>query len=114
MHLKKVKFLVGRQISNEKNLSGSKAAEMSLSNLEATRLYLKNLLTRKGIMLEIDLAGIHSINNEWIDTFNYLSRIARKYDSSIRLVGVEAEVLEMIDLIRQYYFFDIKHILPAC
>jgi hypothetical protein len=60
------------------------------------------------------MSGIHTINEEWIDTFNFLSRIAKKYNSSVRLIGVEIEVLEMIQLIRQYYFFDIQHVKPAC
>jgi anti-anti-sigma regulatory factor len=75
---------------------------------------LKNIITSKGTRLEIDLSGIHSISNEWIDTFNFLSRIARKYNSSVRLTGVEREVFEMIELIRQHYFFDIQHVKPAC
>ena len=114
MKTKKVKFIAAQR--NQKDMNGSfgNTAEIYLYYRGTIKQSLKNLVTIKGTQLEIDLSGIHSINNDWIDTFNFLSRLAKKYNSSVRLVGVEKEVLEMIDLIRQYYFFDIQHIKPAC
>jgi anti-anti-sigma regulatory factor len=114
MDTKKVKFRVVRRNQNDANATFGKAVEMSLFNSDIVKEYLKKIITQKGTQLEIDLSGIHSINNDWIDTFNFLSRVARKYNSSVRLIGVESKVLEMIELIRQHYFFDIKHIKPAC
>ena len=114
MNTKKVKFLVVRHNQKEANVTFGKAEEMSVFNTSMIKQYLKNIIARKGTQLEIDLSGVHSINEDWIDTLNFLSRIARKYNSSVRLIGVESEVLEMIELIRQYYFFDIQHVKPAC
>lgn len=114
MNTKRVKFVVVRRRQKNVNVSFGRAEEMSLFNTDIIKQYLKNIITRKGIHLEIDLSGIHSINDEWIDTLNFLSRIAKKYNSSIRLTGVEREVLEMIELIREHYFFDIQHVKPAC
>jgi anti-anti-sigma regulatory factor len=114
MDTKKVKFKVVRHNQKDVDAAFGKAVEMSLFNSDIVKDYLKKIITKKGTKLEIDLSGIHSINNDWIDTFNFLSRIARKYNSSVRLIGVEREVLEMIELIRQHYFFDIQHVKPAC
>lgn len=114
MVIKKVKFLVVQQNEKDVNVAFGKPEEIALFNAGAVKKYLKNIITRKGIQLEIDLSGIHSINDEWIDTFNFLSRIAKKNNSSVRLTGVEIEVLELIELIRRYYFFDIQHVKPAC
>jgi anti-anti-sigma regulatory factor len=114
METKKVKFSVLRHNQKDVNAAFGKAVEMSLFNSDIVKQYLKKIITQKGTQLEIDLSGIHSINNDWIDTFNFLSRIAKRYNSSVRLVGVERNVLEMIELIRQHYFFDIQNVKPAC
>lgn len=114
MNTTKIKFLVARHNNEEVNVTIGNAEELSLFNSEIIKKYLKNIITKKDTRLDIDLSGIHCINGEWIDTLNFLSRIARKYNSSIRLIGVEREVYEMIELIRQYYFFDIQYVKPAC
>lgn len=114
MDTKKVKFQVVQHNRKEMNVNFGDAEEMSVFNTEVIKKYLKNIITKKGTRLEIDLTGIHSINEDWIDTFNFLSRMAKKNNSSVRLIGVENEVLEMIELIRQYYHFDIQYVKPAC
>lgn len=114
MNTTKIKFLVARHNNEEINVTIGNAEETSLFNSEVIKKYLKNIITKKDTRLDIDLTGIHSINNDWIDMLNFLSRIAKKYNSTIRLVGVEKEVYEMIELIRQYYFFDIQYVKPAC
>jgi anti-anti-sigma regulatory factor len=114
MITKKVKFLVVQNINEDMEISVGGADEISLFNADVIKKYLKKIITTKGTRLDIDLTGIHSINEDWIDTLNFLSRLARKYNSSIRLVGVEREVYEMIELIRKYYFFDIQFVKQAC
>jgi anti-anti-sigma regulatory factor len=114
MDTQKVKFQVMQRNQKVEDAEFGRAVEMSIFNTGIVKQYLKKIITRKGTQLDIDLSGIHSINEDWIDTFNFLSRMARKYNSSVRLIGVEKEVLEMIELIRKYYHFDIQHVKPAC
>jgi len=74
------------------------------------RQYLKDLITKRGTRMEIDLNGIHFIDNEIIDTLNFLYRIGKKFNSLVVLKSVEPEVFEMISLAKKYYVFDIQHV----
>jgi len=74
------------------------------------REYLKNLITKRDTTMEIDLNGIHSIDNEIIDTLNFLYRLGKKFNSKLVLKNVEPEVFEMISLARKYYVFDVKQV----
>jgi anti-anti-sigma regulatory factor len=77
------------------------------------RQYLTDLITQRSTELELDLTGVRFIDNEGFDTLNILARLGRKYDSKLILKGVEKEVLEMMDLAKKYYVFDVKFIEPA-
>jgi len=77
------------------------------------RQYLTDLITKRGTLLELDLSGVRFIDSEGFDTLNILTRVGRKYDSSLMLKGVEKEVIEMINLAKRYYIFDVRHIEPA-
>ena len=76
------------------------------------RFTLKEQVRNKGTRLVIDLTGIKFIDAESIDTLNLLSRLGRKYNSSIWLKGVEPEVVELLELARKYSVFDIQHVEP--
>jgi anti-anti-sigma regulatory factor len=74
------------------------------------RQYLKDLIIKRGTLMEFDMSGIHYIDNEIIDTLNFLYRMGKKFNSTLVLKSVEPEVYEMIELAKKYYVFDIKHI----
>lgn len=74
------------------------------------REYLKDLITKRDTTMEIDLNGIHSIDNEIIDTLNFLCRLGKKFNSKLVLKNVEPKVFEMIGLARKYYVFDVKQV----
>ena len=113
MEKKKIKFLLAEEINQNTELKIKTPESISMMSAQVLRNFIKGLITTRNTHLEIDLSGIHSIDNEWFDTFNFLSRLARKYGSSITLVGVESDVMEIIDLIRKYYFFDIRAVEPV-
>jgi anti-anti-sigma regulatory factor len=75
--------------------------------------YLTDLITKRGTLLELDLSGVRFIDGEGFDALNILTRIGRKYNSSLMLKGVEKEVAEMMDLAKRYYIFDVRHIEPS-
>jgi ABC-type transporter Mla MlaB component len=75
--------------------------------------YLTDLITKRGTLLELDLKGVRFIDNEGFDTLNILTRIGQKYNSSLMLKGVEKEVIEMMDLAKRYYVFNVRHIEPV-
>ena len=77
------------------------------------RQYLTDLITKRGTLLELDLNGVRFIDSQGFDTLNILTRVGRKYNSSLMLKGVEKEVIEMMNLARRYYVFDVRHIEPA-
>jgi anti-anti-sigma regulatory factor len=77
------------------------------------RQYLTDLITERGTELELDLTGVQFIDNEGFDTLNILARLGRKYNSKLVLKGVERAVIEMMDLARKYYVFDVRYIEPA-
>lgn len=112
MERKKINIrIAGRQ--NSRQLSLEPAENLAHLDAGIIRNYLKKIITQRNVHLEIDLSGVHEIDNHWFDTFNFLSRLGRKYNSALTLTGVEPGVMEIIDLIRKYYFFDIRVVEPA-
>ena len=77
------------------------------------RFTLKEQIRNRGTRLIMDLTGIKFIDSDSLDTLNLLSRLGRKYDSSIWLKGVEPEVIELLELVKKYSVFDIQHIEPV-
>lgn len=113
MEKKKIKFLLAEQINHNSEFKIMTPDSISMMSAEALKAYIKKIITQRNTRLEIDLSGIHNIDNEWFDAFNFLSRLGRKYGSSITLTGVENDVMEIIELIRKYYFFDIQAVEPV-
>lgn len=113
MEKKKIRFMLLEPMGPGPQMKISTPDSMAMMSPQVLRNFLKDLITHRETHLEIDLSGIHTMDNEWFDTFNFLSRLARKYGSSITLTGVESEVMEIIELIRKYYFFDIRVVEPA-
>ncbi len=113
MEKKKVSFKVAATNSRGNQLGMLPPERLALMSADVIMEYLKKIIMQKGTHLEIDLAGIHDIDNRWFDAFNLLSRLSRKYGSSVTLTGVEPDILEIIELIRKYYFFDIRVVEPA-
>lgn len=113
MEKKRIKFLLAEQINHNSELKIMTSDSTSMMSAQVLRNFIKGIITTPNTQLEIDLSGIHTIDNEWFDTFNFLSRLARKYGSSITLTGVENDVMEIIELIRKYYFFDIRTVEPV-
>ena len=52
------------------------------------RQYLRDLIMKRGTIMEISLTGIHHIDNEIIDALNFLYRIGRKFNSTLILKSV--------------------------
>ena len=110
-----------KRISFREAITNGALNDMVLQNLgniaklnhEVLKEYMKKIVCAGNTHLEIDLSGVHNIDNEWFDTFNFLSRLAKKYGSQVTLTGVESEVMEIIELIRKYYFFDIREVQPV-
>lgn len=82
--------------------------------MNGIRKQLIKLISKRGTHLELDLTGIRFIDSNGFDTLNLIHQIGRKYDSLLSLIGVENEVLEMIDLLRKYHVFHIQQIKAAC
>lgn len=83
---------------------------LSLLKHDYFRFTLMEQVRSRGTRLIMDLTGIKTIDSASLDTLNLLSRLGRKYDSSIWLKGVEPEIIELLKLARKYSVFDIQHI----
>jgi anti-anti-sigma regulatory factor len=108
-----VNFLITQNKDNKVGISFNNSDQLTKANMGVIRQYLTEIITNPGTTLEIDLTGIHFIDNSGYDTLNLLSRIGRKYGSSILLKGVSIEVYEMIKLLKKYYVFDVQNIDAA-
>ena len=88
-------------------------SKLTVLNSEAMKLALLELATIRNSVLEIDISDINFIDSAIIDIFNLLSRMARRYSSTILLTNVSEEVIELVELVKAHSVFDIKHVLPA-
>lgn len=107
-------ILIERRNAREAHVSFRNHGNLALLKYDYIRFALKELITSSyGTKLIIDLTGVKFIDSTAFDTLNLLSRLGRRYNSSITLTGVEPEVMEMISLVKKYSVFDINHIQTA-
>ena len=106
-------ILIERRGVREIHVSFRNHGNLTLLKYDYIRFALKELITSYGTKLIIDLTGVKFIDSTAFDTLNLLSRLGRKYNSSITLTGVESEVMEMIRLVKKYSVFDINHVQTA-
>ena len=106
-------IMIERYAARQIRVSFKDHEALSSLKFDFIRQYLKDLITKRGTSMEINLNNIHFIDNEIIDTLNFLYRLGRKFNSGLVLKSVEPEVVEMITLARKYYVFDIQHVEPV-
>ena len=99
--------------NREVRISFRNHGNLSLLKYDYIQFTLKELIMKRGTRLMIDLTGVKFIDSNGIDLLNLLSRLGKKYESSIALVGVEPELNEMLRLVKKYTVFDINHIEPV-
>ena len=103
---------IERRGSREVHISFRNHGNLALLKYEYIQFTLKELIVKKGTHLIIDLTGVKFIDSSGFDQLNLLSRLGKKYKSTIALTGVEPEVYEMMKLVKKYTVFDINHIEP--
>ena len=103
-------FLIVRNNNNRTKASFRNVNRLTVLNSEAIRLGLLDIVTIRNSELEIDLKGVKFIDSSVVDTFNLLSRMARRYNSRVLLSNVSAELSELIELVKLHSVFDIKHV----
>ena len=106
-------FLTIKHSKNGTKASFRKVNKLTVLNSEAIRLGLLDIATKRNSELEIDLNGVKFIDSSIIDTFNLLSRMAKRYHSKVILTNVTQELSELIELVKLHSVFDIKRVLPA-
>ena len=104
-------FLIVQNSNNRKvKVSFGNSERLDIIKKDVVRRYLLNIVSRPGILLEIDLSNVKFIDSEGFDVLNLLSRISGKYKSKVILSSVGNELSELIGLIRSYSVFNIKEI----
>jgi|WetSurMetagenome_2_1015567.scaffolds.fasta_scaffold457072_1 anti-anti-sigma regulatory factor len=110
---KTVNLLTIRYNSRKVLISFRNQEKLLVLKYAIVRQYLTDLITERETELELDLTGVRFIDNEGFDTLNILSRLGRKYNSKLVLKGVEKEVIEMMELAKKYYVFDVHYVEPV-
>lgn len=81
---------------------------LTVLNTEIIRLGLIEKVKSKNNEIEINLRGIKLIDSSVFDTFNLLSRLAKRFNSVMYLTHIDEELMELIDLVKYHAVFDIK------
>lgn len=81
---------------------------LTVLNTEIIRLGLIDKVKSKNTEVEINLRGIKLIDSSVFDTFNLLSRLAKRFNSVMYLTHIGEELMELIDLVKYHAVFDIK------
>jgi anti-anti-sigma regulatory factor len=106
----KVNIEIEKNDANEVQVSFRNHGNLALLKHDYILFTLKELITKAGTKLIIDLGGVKFIDSNGFDALNLLSRLGRKYNSTISLMNVEPEAMELIYLVRKYCVFDIKNV----
>jgi anti-anti-sigma regulatory factor len=81
---------------------------LTVLDSEDIRLGLLDIVTTKNCEIEVDLRGIKLIDSSVFDTFNLLSRLAKRFNSFFYFTHVNKELMELIELVRSHAVFDIR------
>lgn len=101
-------IVVVRSSDKKVDVSFKNIQSLSGQSVENIRNRLINFVTRKNYEIVINLSGIKMIESVVFDNLNLLSRMAKRYNSIICLTHIEVELLEIIELIKDYLVFDLK------
>lgn len=88
--------------------SFSNVNRLNVLNAEVIRLGLIEIVTTRNTEVIFDLSGINFIDSSIVDTFNLLSRMARRFNSVVMLAYVNSELQEMLELIKVHSVFNLR------
>ena len=108
-----INFLIVRHSKRRVNVSFENSRKLNVLNKEEIRRYLIDIISKPDTNLELDLEKVEFIDSSIFETLNLVSRIGRLYGSYITLINVNKDLMELIDLVKQFSVFDIKHIVQA-
>jgi anti-anti-sigma factor len=86
---------------------------LTVLNTSVIKASLLKLVSNKNTKVFLSLRGLTFIDSTGFDCLNQISRVARQYRSNVILIEVEPELMELINLVRQYSIFDIQEVVPA-
>jgi anti-anti-sigma regulatory factor len=104
------KIVIEKNDAREVQVSFRNHGNLALLKHDYIKFTLKELITKKGTRVIIDLAGVKFIDSDAFDILNLLSRLGKKYDSTVSLTNVEPETMELITMVKKYCVFDISRI----
>lgn len=105
-------FLVVKNNRRKIQVSFEKISKLSVLNSELIKNYLLNIVEKPRTELLISLAGIRFIDSASFDILNLVARVAVKYKSTVILKDVEPDTMELIELVKEHYVFNIKYVEP--
>ena len=97
---------------------GDKLVDVSFNETKRLNILITNLVQKKlrqfaripGIILNIDLSGIHFIDSAGFQTLLYILNTTKKYGAKLKLSNINNDVCELIQLVKlQNTFSDVVH-----
>ena len=86
---------------------------LSVLNANIIKPQLMNFVSNQGTTVLLNLNGLNFIDSTGFDCLNQVSRVARRHHSSLKLLNVESELIELINLVKEYAVFDIDSVIPV-
>ncbi len=113
MELAQVNLQTKKKGNHEIEIGFDDTSRLSIINSSLIKKDLMTLVREPGTTLNLNMQGINFIDSSVFDALNHLSRVAKRNNSSVSLLNVEQPVLELIELVKKYWIFDIKCVIPA-
>jgi len=73
---------------------------------------LLSLVAKPNTNLSLSVRNIRFIDSKGFDCLNLLSSVAERSNSNFNLIDVEPNLMELINMVKQYSIWHLKHVYP--
>ena len=87
--------------------------KLTILNIANIKKSLLEIIAHKNTRVYLNLNSLSFIDSSAIECLNQISRIAQLNHSALILTGVSQELMELINLVKQYSILDINEIEPS-
>ncbi|MBN2348914.1 MAG: STAS domain-containing protein [Bacteroidales bacterium] len=97
-----INFIIIQHQRTNVNVSFEKTDKINVHNAEIVKYNLAEIIRVPHTNLILSLGGIRFIDSAGFRALNFISRIAKNYNSSIVLKDVDKDLFELFDLVKKF------------
>ena len=108
-----INFIIIRHKRTNVNVSFENTDKINVFNVEKIKNNLVEIVRVPNTNLILSFKGVKFIDSSGFRALNFISKLAKNYNSSLVLKDVNKELFELFDLVKKFGRLDVKNIHRA-